>query len=204
MGKRSDRRSETNLRIVLAQEAARLICEHGIGDYRTAKHKAAENLGYSGYGGLPGNREIDLAVAERNRIFGADQHQSLLSEIRHAAISIMSLLEQFKPCLVGGALSGNITEHSAIKLHLFSDPSENVAFQLAACGIRYSSVSQRLKIQRNVVEVFPGYRFYADDFAVETTVFPERRKMHAPLSPLDGRPMKRAKLRDVELLAAGS
>jgi hypothetical protein len=201
MGKRSDRRGENNLRIVLAQEAARLICDHGIEDYRTAKQKAAENLGYSTRGALPANREIESAVAERNRIFGADQHKNLLSEIRRAAIAVMNQLQQFRPHLVGAALSGNVTEHSAIKLHLFSDPSENVAIQLSACGVRYSSVAQRLKIQRDLVEQFPGYRFYADDFAVEATVFPERRKAHAPLSPLDGRPMKRAKLRDVEMLA---
>ncbi len=45
MGKRSDRRSDQNLRIMLAQEAARLICDHGLEDFRAAKQKAADNLG---------------------------------------------------------------------------------------------------------------------------------------------------------------
>lgn len=201
-GKKSDRRNDSNLRIVVAQEAARLICDHGLTDYRAAKYKAAENLGFSTRGALPTNREIETAVAERNRIFCADHHHSLLAEIRATAVSVMHELRAFKPHLVGQVLSGNITEHSTIKLHLFSDPSETVGLQLASTGVRHSAITQRLRLRRDAVELFPGYRFYADDFAVETTVFPERRKQHAPLSPLDGRPMKRAKLSDVELLSA--
>ena len=53
-----------------------------------------------------------------------------------------------------------------------------------------------------MVEQFPGYRFCTEDVTVEITVFPEKRDRHAPLSPLDGKPMKRAKLRHVELLAS--
>ena len=75
MGKRPDRRSDGNLRTVLAQEAARLICDHGIVDYRAAKQKAAEKLGLLNFGALPTNQEIEAAVAERNRIFGAARQQ---------------------------------------------------------------------------------------------------------------------------------
>jgi len=200
MAKRSDRKSDRNLRILVAQEAARLICEHGITDYGTAKHKAAENLGFSAHGALPGNRELEAAVAERSRIFAAHRNQDLLTELRLAAMSIMTELQNFNPRLVGQVLSGNVTEHSCIKLHLFSDPPENVGLQLAASGIRHSHTTQRLKLQRNVVEPFLGYRFFTGDFAVDTTVFTERRKNHAPLSPIDGKPMRRAKLSELQLL----
>jgi hypothetical protein len=75
--------------------------------------------------------------------------------------------------------------------------------QLTASGIRHRLISQRLKLQRNRVEQFPGYRFCTDNIVIEITVFPERRNRHAPLSPLDGKPMPRAKLHEVELLANG-
>jgi hypothetical protein len=204
MGKRPDRRIDDNLRTMLAQEAARLISDHGIDDYRTAKRKAAENLGLRNYGALPNNREIDTALAERNRIFGADQHRNLLTQLRQVAIGVMHELKIFGPRLVGSVLSGNVTEHSPIQLHLFSDLPEHVAMQLATCGVQHTAIQQRLRLQRNLFERFQGYRFYADDFTVETIVFPERRQKHAPLSPLDGRPMQRAKLSDVELLTGAA
>jgi len=201
MGNRSDCRFDDNLRTMLAQEAARLICDHGIDDYRNAKTKAAENLGLRNRGALPNNREIEAALAERNRIFGADRHHALLSQLRQVAVQVMHELHIFGPRLVGSVLSGNVTEHSPIQLHLFSDPPENVGMQLAAIGVQHSSMQQRLRLQRDSFERFQGYRFYAENCQVETTVFPERRNKHAPLSPLDGRPMRRAKLRDVQLLA---
>src|SRR5699024_10044249 len=43
----------------VAQEAARLISEHAIHDYRRAKLKAAERLGIEADQALPRNREIE-------------------------------------------------------------------------------------------------------------------------------------------------
>jgi hypothetical protein len=197
--KRTDRRKEYQ-RTLLAQEAARLICDHGIKDFRTAKSKAACSLGLSEYGALPSNLEIEAALAERNRIFSAGHHAELLQKLRDVAISVMYELQPFKPCLVGSVLSGNVTEHSNINMHVFADSSESVSMRLDACGIYYQLRQRKHSIRRGLPEEFPGYDFFANDFTVEATVFPERRKGHAPLSPVDGKPMRRARLRDVELL----
>ena len=200
--KRTDHAADDHLRIVLAQEAARLICDHGITDYRTAKHKAAAKLGLTRLRALPNNREIELAVAERSRIFHADSQAALLAEMRATAVTVMQELSVFRPLLVGAVLRGNITEHSAIELHLFSEPAENVGAQLLTRHIRYRSVSQQLKLRRDQPEAFPAYRFEANAFEVLTTVLPERQQMHAPLSPIDGKPMRRARLTEVQQLAA--
>jgi len=197
---RADRRKECQ-RALLAQEAARLICEHGITDFRTAKSKAAWSLGLSDRGALPSNLEIETALAERNRIFSAEPHARLLGKLRSVAVEVMHELQPFTPCLVGSVLSGNITEHSNIHVHVFADSSELVGMRLDACGIHHQLRQRRHSIRRGRVETFPGYDFFAEDFTVETTVFPERRKGHAPLSPVDGKPMRRARLRDVQLLA---
>ena len=45
-------------RLVVAQEAARLIVDQGIRDYGLAKKKAAQRLGMSTRGSLPGNSEV--------------------------------------------------------------------------------------------------------------------------------------------------
>ena len=97
------------------------------------------------------------------------------------------------PAWSGPVLSGNITEHSTINMHVFADSSESVGMRLDACGIYHQSRLRRHSIRRGQVEEFPGYEFFADDFTVEATVFPERRKGHAPLSPVDGKPMRRAR-----------
>ena len=52
------------LRRRVALEAARLISEHGIRDYRQAKLKAAQRLGLDDEQQLPRNREIEEALRE--------------------------------------------------------------------------------------------------------------------------------------------
>jgi hypothetical protein len=200
MGKRPDRRSDEHFRTMLAQEAARLFLEHGIEDYRTAKSKAAENLGLKNFGALPNNREIEQALAERNRIFGGNQHQDLLASLRAVALSVMQNLCGFGPCLVGHVLSGNVTAHSTIKLHLFSEPAESVGMHLTEQRIRHHTTLRKYRLRRDQLEEFPGYQFFADNCSIEATVFSERNKAHAPLSPVDGKPMRRARLREMELL----
>lgn len=200
--KRSDHTADDHLRIVLAQEAARLICDHGIKDYLAAKHKAAEKLGLTRFRALPNNREIELAVAERGRIFHAATQTAVLAEMRATAIAVMQDLFSFRPLLVGPVLLGNVTEHSAIELHLFSEPAENVGTHLLSRHIRYRSFSQHLRLRRDTAESFPAYRFEINAFEVLATVLSEREQMHAPLSQINGKPMRRARLKELEQLVA--
>src|SRR5256885_2848507 len=56
-----------HLRRALAQEAARLMAEHGIRDFLVAKRKAAERFGVvDGAALLPKNREIDRKSTRLN------------------------------------------------------------------------------------------------------------------------------------------
>ena len=77
-------------RLVLAQEAARIIVEQGIEDYRAAKIKAAERLGMSTRGSLPGNAEVEQAIGEHLALFGRESHLDLLRVLRRAALSAMA------------------------------------------------------------------------------------------------------------------
>ena len=61
-----------NLRRALAQEAARVMAEHGIRDFLFAKRKAAERFGVTDNAVLPKNTEIEDALAEYQRLFGGD------------------------------------------------------------------------------------------------------------------------------------
>ncbi len=51
-------------RLQIAQEAARLMAEGGVSDFRVAKQRAARKLGIRGAGGRPWNLEIEVALME--------------------------------------------------------------------------------------------------------------------------------------------
>jgi len=189
-----------NRRITVANEAARIIQEQGLSDFRFAKEKAVERLGLKKNGALPSNQEIETALAERNRIFKAETHLLDLIRLRKAALNAMNSLAAFRVLLVGPVLSSNVTEHSCVDLHLFTDFQESVAVALNALGIRHRSVQIRQQFRRRQFEKFPGYRFNMDESEFSATVFPELLRRYSPLSLVDGKPMQRADMQDLERL----
>ena len=192
-------------RQTVAQEAARLIVEHGIRDFRVAKTKAAERLGISGRGALPGNAEIELAVSNHLALFGGDAHASHLGQLREAALSAMDLLAEFEPRLVGPVLQGTADHSSAVNLHVFADSPESIALELHAHGYDCRPYERRLKISRGKgakPESFAGYEFRLEHAAIQATVFPVDGIRQAPISPVDGKPMKRASRKAVGDLIA--
>jgi hypothetical protein len=190
-----------NLRRALAQEAARIMAEHGIRDYFVAKKKAAQRLGVSdGSAMLPKNTEIETALVEYQRLFGGESHGESLSAQRRAALNAMRCLREFEPRLVGPVLTGTATEHSDVQLHLFTDIAESVALKLMDEHVPYEVTEKRVKMNSERILAYPGVRFEMDDHEIEATVFPTDGIRQAPVSPVDGRPMRRANAFEVEAL----
>jgi hypothetical protein len=179
-------------RLMVAQEAARIIVNQGIRDFGIAKKKAAERLGLGDRGSLPGNVEIEQAVSEHLQLFAGDSHADLLQTMRQAALSAMELLSPFRPRLVGPVLNGTADANSAINLHVFADSAESVAHALDRHGFNYKPYERRLKSRRDRAETYAGFEFHHEEAAVQATVFPVDGIRQAPISPIDGRPMKRA------------
>ena len=179
-------------RQMLAQEAARIIVEQGIQDFRVAKTKAAERLGLRDRGSLPGNSEIQQAVGDHLKLFRGDAHFNLLQALRRAALSAMEILSPFSPRLVGPVLNGTAADNSAVNLHVFSDTPELIAMKLDENCLSYRPYERRLKSRRDRAETYAGYRFHHSESSIEATVFPVDGMRQAPISPVDGRPMKRA------------
>jgi len=180
------------LRRALAQEAARIMAEHGIHDFLTAKRKAAERLGVTDTSSLPRNVEIEQALVEYQRLFAADTHEQTLQDQRRAALAAMRWLSQFEPRLVGPVLSGTATEHADIQLHVFADRPENIALQLMDRGVAHEITERRVRLDAERIKAYPGVRFEVGNRRVEATVFPPDGIRQAPVSPVDGRPMRRA------------
>jgi hypothetical protein len=185
-------RCSDRARRMLAQEAARIIVEQGIQDYRIAKTKAAERLGMQDRGSLPGNAEIEQAVSEHLLLFGRESHLDQLRMMRRAALSAMRLLSPFAARLVGPVLHGTAAENSPVNLHVFADAPEMVAIKLQENEVPYRPFERRLKSRRDRTETFAAFRFMHADASVEATVFPVDGVRQAPISPVDGKPMRRA------------
>lgn len=202
MAKRAPTRSD-HLRSAVAQEAARLMAEHGIQDYFIAKRKAAERYGVFDGAFLPKNTEIEAALLSYQRLFGGAQHESSLNEQRRVALEAMRLLERFEPRLVGPVLTGSATEFNDIQLHLFSDAAEDVYVHLMDRRFDYDVLERRMRMSSERQIQVPSVRFAVGNETVEACVFPRDGMRQAPVSPVDGRPMRRADMREViELLAA--
>jgi len=199
MNRRASPRSG-NLRRALAQEAARIMAQHGIHDFLTAKRKAAERLGVVDASALPRNTEIEEALAEYQRLFNATGHEQTLHSQRRAALHAMHWLSKFEPRLVGSVLSGTATEHADIQLHVFADRPENVTLQLIDRGVEHEVTERRVRFDAERIKAYPGLRFSVGSRRIEATVFPLDGIRRAPVSPVDGKPMRRADADELQSL----
>jgi predicted nucleotidyltransferase len=199
MPKKFSQRTE-DMRRALAQEAARIMAEHGIEDFLQAKRKAADRLGVNDVSVLPKNIEIEAALRAHQRLFGRESHDHSLREQRRIALKTMRVLAEFNPRLVGSVLNGTATEYSDINLHLFADASETVAIRLLDMGMPHEFYERRVKMDAERSVNYPALRFEANGRTVDATVFPIDGIRQSPSSPVDGRPMKRADAREVSQL----
>lgn len=202
MSRKLPPRADENLRRALAQEAARVMAEHGVHDFLFAKRKAAERFGVVDGSVLPRNTEIEAALAEYQRLFDGEEHVESLLAQRLVAIEAMRYLEDFQPRLVGPVLNGTATEHSDVQLHVFADTAENVAFRLMDSGVSYEIGEKRVKMNAGRQLQQPSVHFEIDAQPVVAVVFPVDGIRQAPVSPVDGKPMRRADLAEVEALVA--
>ena len=192
------------LRRRIALEAARLISEQGIRDYRVAKRKAAQRVGISDEGYLPRNREIEDALREHQRLFRTEEQPRAQQFRLETARDAMLFLARFQPRLVGPVLEGTADVHSPISLHVFDDTPEAVAGFLHDHGVAFESRARTVRLDRTRSVEFPVLLFDAGGVAVDVTVFPRDALRQAPLDRIDERPQQRASLAAVEMMLAGT
>ncbi len=197
-------RDAPQLRILLAQECARLLAEEGLTDFRVAKRKAAQRLAVTDQRLMPDHREIEQALLDYQRLFQADRQPQQLQKLREAALDALRFLTDFRPRLVGSVLSGTAGPNTAIQLHLFADTPEDVALFLMNQRIPFETGERRLKPGNGESVNLPVFRFSAGDHDFDLTVFAPLAEREAPRSPVDGRPMRRARPAELEALLAES
>ena len=170
-------------RQAIAQSAARLIAE-GLTDYRAAKLKAAQSLGYTDQNALPDNAEIEAALHEHNQLFAGETQPAALRALREAALRTMQWLKDFSPWISGPVLTGTANEFSAIELDLIGVDAksfemfllnEDVLFELHGGSTIGTGDGERRsggKDRRDRTNPPPiRYEITFDDAPVEITLF---------------------------------
>lgn len=192
--------NDTQMRRAIAVEAARIMAEQGIEDFLLAKRKAADRYKVSDQSALPGNVEIEAALREHQRLFRTDLHEQGLHALRTTALRLMRLLREFNPRLVGSVLSGSATATTEINLHVFVDRAEQVSLRLDEHGINHRHAEKKFRYEPERQLSYPSFKFVAGNQAIEVVAFPIDGLRQAPCSAVDGKPMARAELAQLEQL----
>ena len=187
------------LRQQIAVESARLMNEEGIDNFQYARKKAAQQLGINDTSAYPDNEEILRQIKIHQSLYQSPTHQQLLRDLRTTAISAMKLLQEFNPRLTGSVLQGYASEHSGIDIHLMADSPEAIALFLMEHDIPYQLIDWKLHFSRHKKNhlCVPAFQFYAGKHQVNLIVLSEKQRKMIPISPLDGRTMQRASLKEV-------
>lgn len=188
-------------RLRIAEEAARLMLEEYIHDYAAAKRKAVASLDFEPRTCLPNNREIQNQILARRRLF--DDRESLfwLQRLREDALNAMKDFHEYSPRLTGAVLNGTATPYSRVMIHVFPEGNESFLFDLIDRGYPYRESEKTYKQHRGVVR-FPSVLLHRGETMVEFVVFPFDGLRLAPISPVDGRPMRRADIKEVQFLVS--
>lgn len=183
------------IRQLIAQEAARLMYEEGVREYRDAKRKAAHRYG-SGRGPvlgacLPSNAEIHQELQRLLGLYEPEVLPQRLLDLRLLALKYMDLLEPFRPYLVGSVLSGVVSSKSDIDLHLFADSVEEVEDYLQNRGLAFESELVTVR-KGSEFRDYPHIYLLEDEVEIECSVYPPEERQRVSKSSITGKAMARA------------
>ncbi len=190
------------LRRTIRYEAARIMAEDDIRDFRKAKRKACGRLGVSTNRSVPTNLEIEDSLEEHLAIFNGDELQRQHRIYLQAAFTVMQWFDHCSPRLVGAALSGTITSSRPVELQLFPDTFEEIGTTLEEREIRFRMLDKRLRFQREGFRNASGFEFQLGAIDIEIMVFLPGDP-YPPLSRVNGKPVKWGSMKKVRRMLAG-
>jgi len=187
-------------RLLIAQQAAVILSESGNRDFLAAKTKAAQRMGVFDTTQLPNNIEIEQALIDYHRLFCSTEQPKMLRSLRQAALKAMTLFSNFTPKLVGSVLAGTSDEHSPVHLHVFANTTEELTVFLINQHIPFDIGEQKVRFGPDSEQIQSTFSFIAGEIKFLLTVFVAQGQRQAPMSPVDGKTMKRANLGEVQNL----
>ncbi len=190
MAKSNDRQ-----RYLVADEAARLVLEEGLGDYGLARDKAARRFGVQGRASLPTLAEVDVAVVSRRGLFGLKVSEEQVSSLQRVAVKVMQAFSGYAPRLVGELLEGLVTPSTAVEVHLLADSTKLLAIELLNQGVAYQSVEHLFS---GAGDVTPGFVYEVTGVPVYLFVFATHVERDALRDERNGSRMKGASLKQMK------
>jgi len=189
-------RSNTN-RQRLAYEAARILIEQGTYEFDKARRKAAERAGIGDKRCWPSNEEIQEALTAHHRLFRGDKQARELRKLREQALAAMRTFATFTPRLVGPVLDGSADKMQGVRLHLFTDNPEEVVLRFLDQGIPWQEREDVLRYGGGTRRTHPVFSFVAGDTPFEIIVLPVGSQRNPPLSQIDERPERGARIAEL-------
>jgi len=195
------------IRQLIATEAARLMYEEGVREFRDAKRKAARRYGPEKGLRLGSHLPTNAEIHEEVRRLLVMHEEKLLPErllrLRLLALQVMEQLHPFHPFLVGSVLDGTATEQSDIDLHLFAENLEEVEEALHRLGIDFTTEIVSIRHGGDFIE-YPHIYIETDGVEVECTVYPRAEIRNIPKSSITGRAMTRGNVEKLKKLIHNS
>lgn len=158
---------QSDMRLCLAQAAARFMVEMRLTDFAAAKKKAAKSLGIQDLRLFPSDDEVVAALTQEDACL--PQARALLE----TALFFMCKFSDFSPRLAGPLAQGCALPFLAIQIHLFADSEKEVELMLLASQKPYATFERK----RNLGGVWSRVSVLTlreQDFFVELWVFPHR------------------------------
>ena len=192
----------SQIRRIIAAEAARIMSTQSLFNYRVAKQKAVERLGINLRTTMPSNAEVESALRAYQGVYGGQRHIRRLQKMRGVALRVMRSLESFCPRLVGPVLEGTADENARVSIHVFNDPPDAVVIHLLDKGLVFRNEQRKIRWHNGNYKQVQLLVTDLEDIEVELVLFNCLDLRQSPPSPVDRRPQKRAPLSEVECLLA--
>ena len=199
---------DRRVRAHIAEVAARLMIEEGVGEYLTAKRIAAKRvLGRHARGArfrpgeLPSNGEIQAAVLAATALAEGEDRTRRLFAMRVVALDILRALERFHPRLIGSVWSGRVRRGSDVDVHVFADTTEPVEACLGTLGWPFRAEAVLIR-QGSTFRTFHHLHLEDRPFPVELSVYPVAERRVVTRSSVDGRPIDRVSAARLEACIA--
>ena len=138
---------QSQLRQLVAQQAARMMAEDGVSDYGYAKKKAGRQLGVVDANCLPSNAEIEEEIRLFHDIYNSDDQPEALRLLRQDALATMQIFARFNPHLTGSVLDGTAGQYAETHIHLFADSAKEVEIFLLNQQIPYDSNDKSYRVR---------------------------------------------------------
>lgn len=196
------KRPHKNQKHLIAAEAARILSEQSDLSLSQAKHKAAEHLGLGKKVALPDNAEVEIALRSYQELFLGQSQPDELHRLRSLALNAMQTFADFHPRLVGDISSGTAYRHSAVKLLLFCETTEEVVFCLIDKKIPWIEREVACHYSGNMTHRRPLITFSAGDTSIELLLLPNKDKLNPPTSAPGSPPEKGLSRSEVQELLA--